>query len=185
MNRIATFQKELNHIERKDILEFSKMALNSLPEYFFEVPASSTGKYHPAYALGKEGLTRHVKAAIGIAMELFRCESVFHFSKLEQDIIITSLLLHDGCKSGRIKQKFTQNDHPLQVISLLKELDHNLHEELFNSICDCIETHMGQWNTDRETGEQILPVPKTEMQKFVHLCDYLASRKCLEFTFDI
>lgn len=30
-----------------------------------------------------------------------------------------------------------------------------------------------------------LEKPKTKFQKFIHQCDYLASRKCLEFNFDV
>ena len=41
-----------------------------LPNYFFEVPASSTGKYHPEFALGDGGLIRHTKVAVRIAYEL-------------------------------------------------------------------------------------------------------------------
>ena len=33
-------------------------------------------------------------------------------------------------------------------------------------------------------GEEILETPKTKYQSFVHMCDYLASRKFLEIRFD-
>ena len=45
-----------------------------LPEYFFEVAASSTGKYHPVYALGVGGLVRHTIAAVEIANEMYRMD---------------------------------------------------------------------------------------------------------------
>lgn len=182
MDRISEFKKELNAIKRSDIRCFCELALNSLPDYFFWAAASSTGKYHPNYAQGPGGLVRHEKAAVGIAIELFKCESIFRFSEIEKDIIIAALLLHDGCKSGKT-YSHTKPDHPLLVVSLLKELNHCLHQELFESICDCIVSHMGHWNKDFET--EILPLPQTKTQKFVHICDFLASRKCLEFNFDV
>ncbi len=49
---------------------------------------------------------------------------------------------------------------------------------------DGIATHMGQWNTDFKTKKEVLDKPKTGIQKFIHMCDYLASRKCLEFNFE-
>ena len=52
-------------------------------------------------------------------------------------------------------------------------------------IANCIHSHMGKWNTDYRTKREILPKPKTVVEKFVHTCDYLASRKYLEFKFDI
>lgn len=185
MNKTQIFKNELNKIKSNDILEFCELALNSLPEYFYKIAASSTGKYHPNYALGEEGLVRHTKATIGIAIELFECKSIYKFSDLEKDIVIASLILHDGCKLGRIQEQYTKSNHPLEIIELLRELNHNLHEEIFETICDCISSHMGHWNTDYETKEEILPIPQTVLQKFVHLCDYLASRKCLEFNFNI
>ena len=38
---------------------------------------------------------------------------------------------------------------------------------------------MGQWNKNKYSKIE-LPKPELEPQKFVHMCDYLASRKWLE-----
>lgn len=48
-----------------------------------------------------------------------------------------------------------------------------------------IETHMGRWTKDYKSSREVLQKPSTGMQNFVHQCDYLASRKCLEFNFDV
>ena len=48
---------------------------------------------------------------------------------------------------------------------------------------EVIKTHMGPWTTDYN-GNEILEKPKTKYQNFVHMCDYLASRKCLLVPFD-
>ena len=45
--------------ENEDIKQFCKVLVDNLPLYWWEVPASSTGKYHPSYALGDGGLMRH------------------------------------------------------------------------------------------------------------------------------
>jgi uncharacterized protein (DUF3820 family) len=42
---------------------------------------------------------------------------------------------------------------------------------------------MGQWSTDRKSGVA-LPKPQDDAQYFVHLADYLASRKDLTMAFD-
>ena len=42
---------------------------------------------------------------------------------------------------------------------------------------------MGEWSTDKRSSI-VLPKPETEMQKMVHLADYLASRKDIEMQFD-
>jgi hypothetical protein len=46
-----------------------------------------------------------------------------------------------------------------------------------------IASHMGPWNTS-PYDKTILPVPETKEEKFVHLCDYLASRKLINIQFD-
>ena len=61
------FKKELTYIKNNRYKENIKVLINLLPDYFFEIPASSTGKYHPYYATGKGGLVRHTKAAVRIA----------------------------------------------------------------------------------------------------------------------
>ena len=42
---------------------------------------------------------------------------------------------------------------------------------------------MGQWNVDYN-GNEVLPKPHNKYQRFVHMCDFLASKKFLEVEFD-
>ena len=187
MNRLEIFKKELNYIKNPKIKEFTEKALSQLPEYFFSIPASSTGKYHPNYALGDGGLVRHTQAAVRIAVELFRVD-MFKYTEDEKDIIVTSLILHDGCKSGLNYSKYTVTEHPLVVAEMLKnnvEINSCVDQEILDTIVNNIKTHMGQWTFDYKSKREVLPRPKSKIQNFVHWCDYLASRKCLEFNFDV
>lgn len=187
MDRLKLFEKELGYIKDTKIKEFTEKALLKLPEYFFEVPASSTGKYHPSYALGEGGLVRHTKAAVRIAIELFRMDC-FKYTDTDKDMIIASLILHDGFKSGINHSKYTITEHPLIVAQFIREnteINSCVDEDIINTIATNIECHMGQWTYDYRSKKEVLPRPKTNMQRFVHLCDYLASRKCLELNFDV
>ena len=76
------------------IKKFLRHVINNLPDYFFTVPASSSGKYHPSYALGDGGLVRHTEAAAIIAHELFNLE-MFDFTPEEQDLILCAIVPHD------------------------------------------------------------------------------------------
>ena len=158
-----------------------------LPDYFFHVPASSTSKYHAKYALGEGGLVRHTKAAVSIAHDLLQLEMYGAvFEPKEKDLILAALILHDGKKHGDNGSQYTVADHPTVVANWLKtteELHTMLSQDEMQTLYDAISSHMGQWNTDYRTKKEILPKPQTEIQKFVHLCDYLASRKYLEFNF--
>lgn len=192
------FKTEVDTIGYKPLKLFTKWCLEQLPDYFYEVAASSSGKYHPAYTQGDGGLVRHTQAAVRIANELFKNDTVQNFDDLEKDIIRVSLLLHDGVKHGVDGSAHTVATHPLEVVEYLEDRYFEVPEEslpdevieimevdIWYQITECIKSHMGQWNTEYKTKEEILPKPETDMQRFVHLCDYLASRKMVEVNFDV
>jgi 23S rRNA maturation-related 3'-5' exoribonuclease YhaM len=183
------FEKELLFIKNANIKNFTELAIKSMPDYFFEVPASSTGKYHPAYSLGTGGLLRHTRAAIRIAVELFRIDWWGTlFTPDEKDLALSALFLHDGWKSGIQKSEYSLSNHPLiaaKAISENVELKTILSEEMLSILLGCITSHMGQWNKDYKTQQVLMPAPVTELQRFVHLADYLASRKCIVMDFNI
>ncbi len=179
------FKKELNYINNSRIKKSLIIMINKLPDYFFEVPASSTGKYHPDFSLGENGLLRHTKAAVRIAYELFNDSSLNNFTSDEKDLILFSLVLHDGLKSGKTKSEYTLFEHPILMSNYIKECQDELElsKEEIEFVCRCIETHMGPW-TKNYKGEEVLTAPKDKYQRFVHMCDYLASRKFLDIKFD-
>lgn len=187
-DKVKKFENELVFIKNEDIKKYVKIALENVPDYFFSVPASSTGRYHPSYALGEGGLYRHTKACIKIAVELFRLEMFNYFNNDEKDIILASLILHDTRKSGDIQEKYTRVDHPI-LAKMAIENDEKLQnariisDEYQQNILENISKHMGQWISDPHSGEIVLEKPKTKMQNFVHLIDYLASRKFIEINF--
>lgn len=184
------FDKELNHIVGyEDIKQWTKDNIDLLPDYIFHAPASSSGKYHPNYALGDGGLNRHVKGAMGIAINLFNCSTLCgKFTNYDKACILSALNLHDGLKSGLEDSGHTEFSHPLLMVKFLKENYkkgvNQIDEETLNIICKMIACHMGEWNTSKYSPI-VLPLPQTPQEKFVHLCDYLGSRKCLEFNFEV
>lgn len=181
------FRKELLCIEDEDIRRFTETALNNLPQYFFEVAASSTGKYHPAYALGDGGLVRHTKAAVRFACHLLTIEqNKVEFDLTSRSCIISAIILHDGWKHGEKGGAFTTHEHPIVCADWIKSaeyLNNIVNDETRNLIASAIASHMGEFNTTKRSST-ILPKPETNIQKFVHMCDYLASRKDIEVLFD-
>ena len=183
------FHQQLGYLKDPKIKAFAEKAIGMLPDYFFDVAASSTGKYHPTYALGSGGLVRHTKAACKFADELLRLEMyATHYSQDERDLMIVALMLHDGWKHGAeaTAGKYTVAEHPTVCAEWIKEtpeLSSMLTPEQVDFLCGCIASHMGEFCTDYRTKKQILPKPKTAAQKFVHQCDLLASRKWINVDF--
>lgn len=186
MNKINVFNKEYGYIKKDRYKENAKKLVDLLPDYFFEVPASSTGKYHPSYALGDGGLVRHTKVAVRMAYELSQNQTIGSaFTSDEKDLMIIALLVHDGLKHGREKSKYVIFEHPLVVGEYIKEnkdvLDFT--EGEIDFLVNTIGSHMGEW-TSSAYSDVVLPEPKNRFQKFVHMCDYLASRKFIEVPFE-
>lgn len=187
--RLNIVQSVLNTFENDDIKNFAIVLLDNLPEYIWRVPASSTGKYHPAYSLGEGGLMRHQIAVVRFLNFFLELEQ---YNKIipsrERDLLRVAGLIHDGRKSGSQsdyeRSKYTKFDHPLQMATVIRSYDGKyLNHNEIELIAHCIESHMGSWNVDKKTGE-CLPKPEDLYQELVHLADYLASRKTLTMDFE-
>lgn len=189
---MSIFNDELALINDEILVKFLRFYLQKVPTEFWTMPASTSGKYHPSYALGKGGLVRHTKAAVEIANSLLNLEM---YNKLNKNLIIASLIVHDSVKPGFTKDGKaleTQSEHPIFAVNLLEGALNEFVKSITNKesaqlseqveqIKRMVKSHMGQWNTDK-SGKEILPKPEKEDEKFVHLCDYLASRKFLSVT---
>lgn len=185
MSKSDAFAVELGYIENQALRDLAHNLLEQLPDYFYKVAASSTGKYHPSYALGEGGLVRHTKAAVRIAVEMLRLE-MYKTIAQAHDYIIIALLVHDGWKHGPITEdgsysQWTTFTHPKVCADWLRNQNIGAFQPNLDYIASLVETHMGEWNLNYRSGAIELPKPSTQEQCFVHLCDYLASRKCLEF----
>lgn len=186
MEKEKMFEQELSYIKKEEYKTSLIKILESLPEYWYHEAASSTGKYHPDYALGEGGLLRHSKAAMRIGYELLENPAIGEkYTSREKDLMLMSLLVHDGLKLGIPEEKYTRFDHPILMGQYIIENEEKfgLSHEDATFMQEVIKTHMGYWTTDYQ-GNDVLEKPKTKYQNFVHMCDFLASRKCLLVPFD-
>ena len=157
-----------------------------MPDYFFHVPASSTGKYHPSYSLGEGGLLRHTLAVVKFLNYFLGLESFGAlFTSRERDLLRIAAIMHDSRKSGSQEDyehsKWTRFEHPLLAAKVVKKTE-GLNPPEKDYIAEAIESHMGQWNTDKRSSVK-LPKPTNAPSMLVHLADYLASRKDITVLF--
>ena len=179
------FNKELLYIRNGEYRKNARIYLELLPDYIYEIPASSTGKYHPEFALGDKGLIRHIKVAVRFAKELTDSKTIGDiFTSDEKDLILIALLLHDGLKSGIVKEKYTRFDHPVLMADFVKDNKDktSFNDEEIKLLSSMIASHMGEYNTN-PYSDVILPLPSNKYEKMVHMCDLLASRKFLDVKF--
>lgn len=186
--KIALFEKEINYLKREDFKEFVTKAITLLPNYFFEVPASSSGKFHSALESGFGGLVYHSKAVAKIANYLVNLQQYkLKLNDVETDCIITAAILHDCLKHNwENKTGFSVHEHPVLAGEFVKtdeRLNDILNEEIRMVIGDAISSHSGEWTTNKKS-KIVLPSPQNLIQELVHLSDYIASRSDIHILFE-
>ena len=178
-NRLRLFENELNDIKETNIREFAKEALINADDYFFKVPASSSGKYHPSFSLGEGGLVRHTRCVVFFAESI--AES-FNMTPHDKNLLILAAIVHDIKKQGDGRTSHTQKLHPIYASEYLSEIFEKypyIYEDDLNKVKHAVERHMGKWGVNDG-----LEAPETEFDKCLQSADYNASRKeILDFNF--
>lgn len=175
----------IKDLKNPTIQQYADLIRHIIPPYIFQIPASSTGKYHPASDAGEGGLKRHL---ISVTKTLdYLTQPAFSksiFSSDEIDLMKVACFMHDGLKNGWVQEKYTRFDHPLLMANAIRGCNTILAPNMIEFIAHCIESHMGEWNTSQYNPNIVLPLPSDRNQYFVHLADYLASRSDINFVFN-
>ena len=186
MNKVEKFKQELEYIKSERIRRSAEILINLVPDYFFIVPASSTGKYHPSFSQNEGGLLRHTKVATIIGKEVLSLEYTNSlYTDDEKDVLLLGIMLHDTQKLGNPEERYTRFDHPLLAAEFIEQNKDKteLKEEEIKLLKRVISSHMGEWNKSNYSSIE-LPKPSDKYEFFVHMCDYLSSKKFLEIKFD-
>lgn len=175
LNELLSY--EVAQIDDPNIQKFVKETLNVVNPCHAWKPASSTGKYHPQFALGEGGLIRHIKVVVRNAIEMMR--AVPQLEEYEHDEFLAAAILHDMWKypEGR-DNEFTAFDHPKLGGDYCKQ--HG-----YETIGRLIASHQGIWTTN----ERLMPnfanaAPDKFDEWCLHFCDFYASREYLNVEFD-
>ena len=169
---------EIALIKRPDIQEFVKFALTVAPPYFWQDPASKSGKYHPTRSRAAGGIVHHTRLVVYFAnslVESMGCEAW-------RDEIIAAALLHDSFKNGDGTTKYGTNwaAHGQNLAGHLRRQAawQQVSGEGPNSsvaphiakVLDLCARHMGKWSGTA-------PRPASMEDWCVHIADMIASRK--------
>lgn len=179
MAKSEHFERELSLIKSPVLRDMVREYMDSpfVPEYFWKIGASSSGKFHPIFAQGNGGLVRHTKAVVMFAEELLKMSSYAYMRDDYKDYVIAACIIHDTCKYGRgdemDKTAYAQhapnaaNNFNLFCCSVWS---YSAPEMLLGAI----RSHMGQWSTDKDDR------PFTQIDRCVHMADYMASRSFID-----
>lgn len=171
------FTAEIELINDCRYQEFVKDYMeNYVPQYFWEIGASSSGKYHPEFSQGEGGLVRHTKAVVMFAVELLKMSSYMYMPKEYHDFVIMACIMHDTCKYGTTE--FCKDEYKYHAENAAERVC-KAWEDFFGEpapflLINAIKSHMGQWSTNREDK------PFTQIDRCVHMADYIASRNFID-----
>lgn len=177
MDNSKFFARELTLIKNEGFRNFTRQFLNTfVPKYFWEIGASSSGKFHPKFSQGEGGLVRHTKAVVMFADELLRMSSYMYMKDDYKDFVYMACICHDVAKYGIEEyDKTTYADHAKNASILVnKAWYYYFGVEAPEYLLSAIRSHMGQWTTDREDR------PFTNIDRCVHMADYMASRSFID-----
>ncbi len=171
------FKNEIEMVQSEDIRMFLEWFLDEIvPDYFWEIGASSSGKYHPQFSQGNGGLVRHTKAVCLFAQELLRMSSYAYMNEEYKDFVMVACICHDTAKYGKTEfNKDEYADHARNASEMVEQAWF----EYFGTpahylLTNAIKSHMGQWSTEREDR------PFTSVDRCVHMADYMASRPFID-----
>lgn len=171
------FKRELDLIMDEDLRMAVKCFFDErVPKYFWEIGASSSGKFHPQFSQGEGGLVRHVKAVVMFAEELLRMSSYAYLPDAYKDYIICACLIHDCAKYGMSNEmdKGAYKEHApngAKMFDAFMVEAYGVHPP--EKLLDAVRTHMGQWSEKEDK-------PFTPIDRCVHMADYMASRSFLD-----
>lgn len=179
-DRLKMFANEIGDIYDKDLKELATELIANADDYFFTVPASSSGKYHPPFDLGCGGLVRHTRCVAFMAMSIAESHCM---STLDRDSLIVAAIAHDIKKQGNGNGNHTVFEHPIYaknyVLEIHKKINSAVPVDVVEKIANAVHSHMGKWGHDKEfiKGNNPLPMPSNEFEFALQTADYIASRK--------
>lgn len=195
----SVFLKEIETIESSEIRTFTReILMHCTPDYFWEMPASTSGKYHNPDESADGTLARkHVKRVFNLAKCIMASLGWFSHTgdrlkderKYDHDVILSACLLHDILRcgfAGRERKKGgkvgTDALHPYYVREVAKW--HKIGEtrvynyEFFDDIMKAVEGHYGYWSSVQASAN----LENAQSREFiVCMADYIASRKTSEW----
>jgi len=176
-------KKEIEQIKDKNLRKMTEFFIQKYSKGMEKIPCSLSGQFHKMEDTAEE----HLKRTFWFAKQICR---EFNIDKDNTDILLTSALLHDVANYKFITKKRSKNQfqklyssgwhrsneaffyHPVLGMFMIGKymLDNNLLDPKIIKVALAVSTHMEHWFKD------FCPVPRNDLEKFLALSDYFASR---------
>lgn len=185
MNRaekIAVFQPLLDKFETEEMRLYCEDMIATIPDYIFEIPSSTSSKFHNATQCQPHGQIYHIimfGEIMNHRLNIKGNKEKFK-SPIQRDAMRCTPIFHDALKCGE-NGSHTVFEHPLIAGKWVREtkVEHDIDDKIKEAIARMCERHSGEWVTSKKS-DTVLPEPENAMELFVHECDYLSSRNNID-----
>lgn len=168
------FEREIQLIESEDFRDFVRWFFDEkVGAWFRKSGASSSNRFHPIFAQGEGGLIRHTRSVALVCEELLRMSCYAYMNAEYKDYARIACLLHDTCKYGEndeIDKTAYKNHGALAANKIACAWFEFFGSHAPELLLMAVRSHMGQWTENRDER------PFTNIDRLVHLSDYIASR---------
>lgn len=181
--KVAVFQPLLDKFETESMRLYCIDMIKQIPDYIFDMPSSTSGKYHNATQCQPHGQIYHIlmfAEILNYRLDL-KCNRERFKSEVQRDAMRCVPIFHDAIKCGWSGSTFTVHDHPMLAGAWVREayVEHDIDEKAKEAIARMCERHSGEWTTSKKS-KVVLPEPENTMEIMIHECDILSSRNNID-----
>lgn len=181
--KVAVFQPYLDKFETEGMRLYCTDMIKQMMDYIFDMPSSTTGKWHNATQCQVHGQIYHVlmfAEILNYILDLKYFKEKFK-SPVQRDAMRCAAIFHDSWKCGDGSSQYTVFEHPILAGNWVREthVEHDVEDKIKEAIADMCCAHSGEFSTSKRSST-ILPEPQNDMQAMIHLCDILSSRNNID-----
>lgn len=181
--KVAVFQPLLDKFETEEIRLYCADMIKKIPDYIFDMPSSTSGKYHNKIQCLPHGQVYHIIMFAEILNYLLalKCNKEKFKSPRQRDAMRCVPYFHDAIKCGWDGSSYTVHEHPILAGTWVREekTEHDIDDTAKEAIARMCERHSGEF-TSFQKSKTILPEPENEMERMIHMCDILSSRNNID-----
>lgn len=181
--KIAVFKPQLEKFETQEMRLYCEDMIEQIPDYIFEMPSSTSGKYHNATQCLPHGQIYHIimfAEIMNYRLALKGNQEKFK-SPVQRDAMRCTPIFHDALKCGTSGSTYSVHEHPMLAGQWVREtnVEHDIDDKIKEAIARMCERHSGEWTSSKKS-KVVLPEPENAMELFVHECDYISSRNNID-----
>lgn len=181
--KVEVFKPYLEKFETENMRLYCADMIKLIPDYIFDMPSSTSLRYHNATQCQPHGQVYHIIMFAAILEYLLNLEHMKEKFKYpdQRDAMRCAPYFHDAIKCGWDGAKQTVHEHPMLAGEWVRntKVEHDIDDKIKEVIARLCERHSGEWTTSKKSST-ILPKPENEMERLVHVCDILSSRSDID-----